>query len=236
MNENRDEPTAESSRGTFESVPRVYDRWAGVYDWNPVLRLVRSARRRAVASMELSAGDTVVDMGTGTGANLPYLRQAVGPDGTVVGIDVSRGMLAKARDRVARHGWDNVGLLRGDVRNPPIRGPVDGIISSFVIAMFDRPDQLVGAWTEYIDDGSLVTMYAGRSARWYGPAANVLLDGYCHLFEAGWADAFAEDRPRDLLSRRGRRARAALVDRATGVEHDDALFGLVHRDTGYVRK
>ena len=54
---------------------------------------------RAVAGLGIRAGAVVADVGCGTGRALPPLRAAVGPDGTVVGIDVTPEMLAEARGR-----------------------------------------------------------------------------------------------------------------------------------------
>ncbi len=220
------------SRGRLEAVRRVYDGWAGLYDWNPVLPLVRPARRAAVEALELSPGDTAVDMGTGTGLNLAILRRAVGPDGTVVGVDLSPRMLARARRRVDRRGWDNVALVRGDVREPPVAGPVDGVLSSFAVLIFDRPDEVVRAWAALVDDGTVANLYAGPSARRYGPVVNALLGGYCRLFEAGWNRGSTDDGPLDLLAERGERARRALAACATSVRTDDRLFGLLHLDVG----
>jgi ubiquinone/menaquinone biosynthesis C-methylase UbiE len=56
----------------------------------------------------LAAGETVLDLGCGPGAYFRFLRAAVGESGLVVGVDNSAGMLAKARARIAREGWDNV--------------------------------------------------------------------------------------------------------------------------------
>lgn len=221
-------------RGRLDQVSGVYDRWSGIYDWNPAMRMVRPIRKRAVASMGLSPGETVIDMGTGTGANLPHLREAVGPTGAVVGIDASAGMIAKARERIDRHGWENVHLVRGDIGDPPIDGPVDGIISSFVVTMFERPDRLLEEWATYLDGGALATIYASPSSRWYGPPVNALLDLYCYAFNAGWDADFTAERPGALLARRGRRARTALTDLAASRDHEDTLFGLVSRETGSV--
>ncbi|WP_233745491.1 class I SAM-dependent methyltransferase [Halobacterium bonnevillei] len=54
-----------------------------------------------------------VDLGCGTGANLRHLRDRVGPTGTVVGVDLTPGMLARAESRVERAGWQNVHLVPG---------------------------------------------------------------------------------------------------------------------------
>lgn len=217
------------------AVSRVYDRWARVYNWNPLMALVEPVRERAIASMNLSPGDVVVDMGTGTGANLPHLRDAVGPNGTVVGIDVSTGMLAKARTRIERHAWNNVQLLRGDVQNPPIDGPIDGICSAFVVNMFEHPDRLIETWAALVEDGAITNIYANPSDHWYGPAVNVLLETYCRLFEAGWG-AFDDTHPTQLLARRGQLSRTALTEHATITEHDDALLGILKRDTGHIEQ
>lgn len=214
------------------AVRELYDRWARLYDWNPVLHLVRPARRRAIERMDLEAGDTVVDMGTGTGANLAPLRDAVGPGGQVLGIDISPGMLDRARTRVEQHGWSNVTLIESDIRDPPLDGPVDGIFSAFVVVMYADPDRLVDGWSTYLESGVLANLYAGPSDRRYAPAANTLLSLYLRAFEEGWETANEGPRPLDVLAARGQRVRKALSKRAVGVEHDDFVFGLAQLDIG----
>jgi ubiquinone/menaquinone biosynthesis C-methylase UbiE len=67
-----------------------YGRWAQVYDWLASAPGVASWRDRTADALALASGDTVVEMGCGTGANVPHLRERVGPSGRVVGIDVTR--------------------------------------------------------------------------------------------------------------------------------------------------
>ena len=87
------------------AVTAFYGRWARLYDLLAT-RLPGVGRFRAAAAdaLDLSPGDTVVDVGCGSGAALPYLRERVGPDGAVVGVDLTGEMLARARERVARAG------------------------------------------------------------------------------------------------------------------------------------
>lgn len=224
-------PDGHAMSGQLDAVRALYDRWAGVYDWNPVLALVRPARRRAVTAMDLTPGDTVVDMGTGTGANLPLLRDAVGETGRVVGLDASPGMLARARDRIAEHGWENVSVLEGDVRDPPLDGPVDGICSAFVAVMYDDPRALLEPWADLVADGTMANLYSGPSRRTYAPAVNALLRGYLRVFEAGWE--VGEDRtPVEVLARRGERVRAAMTELADSTSHEELALGLVKLDVG----
>ena len=77
-----------------------YGRWARAYDLLATAPGVDSWRDRAADALALEPGDTVVEMGCGTGANFSHLRERVGAEGRVVGVDLTRGMLRRARERV----------------------------------------------------------------------------------------------------------------------------------------
>lgn len=92
-----------------------YTAFAPFYDLLSAERPVYGAgRRRLIESLAVRAGDQVVDLGCGTGLNFAVLQHRVGPGGVIVGIDRSAQMLAQARKRAGRHGWDNVILIRAD--------------------------------------------------------------------------------------------------------------------------
>jgi len=111
-----------------DSVARLYDRWsAHLGAYGIVERLSRPLRRDAVAALDLAPGDRVLDVGCGPGVNFELLREAVGPGGEVVGVDLSPGMVAAARDRARRNDWGNVSVVRGDVT---ALGVVDGSVDS----------------------------------------------------------------------------------------------------------
>lgn len=110
------------SRETFRE---QYDKLASIYD--PAMWLYRLAgmrietyRRRAVEALHLQPGDTVVDLGRGTGLNFRHLQSAVGAGGHIVGVDISPGMLQKARQRAAREGWHNVELVDTEMSEIPV--------------------------------------------------------------------------------------------------------------------
>jgi len=62
-------------------------------------------RKRAIQSLALNDGDTVVDLGCGTGLNFSLLQEQVGPRGKIIGVDLTDAMLTEANARVAAHGW-----------------------------------------------------------------------------------------------------------------------------------
>ncbi len=71
-------------------------------------------RRQAVAQLRLSPGDVVLDLACGTGLNFPYIQAGIGEQGLLIGLDYSSGMLAKARRKAQRRGWENVRLIQAD--------------------------------------------------------------------------------------------------------------------------
>ncbi|WP_435076943.1 class I SAM-dependent methyltransferase [Halococcus sp. AFM35] len=213
--------------GTSEA-QTFYGRWARFYDAIATLPGIGSWRERAVDGLELSPGDTVVEMGCGTGANLSYLREAVGAGGSVVGVDVTRGMLDRARRHVAAEGWENVHLVRGDATAPPIER-VDALFASFVVGMFETPEIVVEDWLALVRSGGRVALLdATRSTR---PNAKPL-DAAFRLFVAASAPPTTQlryaDPPWESLDRRVAAARRPLESRT--VEYGTAEFAL-----GFVR-
>ena len=100
-------------------------------------------RKRAVRALELQAGDTVVDIGCGTGQNFSLLQQAVGPTGKIVGVDLTDAMLAEARKRVDKAGWSNVELVQSDAAEYEFPDKVDGILSTFALSFSPRCDEVI---------------------------------------------------------------------------------------------
>ena len=136
------------------STQRFYTRWARLYDLVAVHTPgIGSLRRAAVDRLALQPGDTVIEMGCGTGANLPLFRQRVGSEGQVIGVDVTPGVLRVAAERVDRAGWNNVSVLRGDATQSPVDGAVDAVFASLVAGMVDDPAGMVDGWADLAGSG-----------------------------------------------------------------------------------
>src|SRR5260370_19940196 len=104
-------PTADSANAAMR---RYWNevagpRWVG-------LGGAQEARNVEVAAKLLEAaaaapGERVLDVGCGTGATLLPFAGAVGPQGHATGVDISKPMLDRARERVAEQALTNITLL-----------------------------------------------------------------------------------------------------------------------------
>jgi demethylmenaquinone methyltransferase/2-methoxy-6-polyprenyl-1,4-benzoquinol methylase len=85
-------------------------------------------RELLVARLGPHQGATVLDIGCGPGLNSAALRAAVGPHGTIIGIDSSPELLTVAAAGVARRGWDNVELVNASAATGPLSVRADAAL------------------------------------------------------------------------------------------------------------
>jgi ubiquinone/menaquinone biosynthesis C-methylase UbiE len=87
---------------------------------------------------ELSEGERVVDLGSGSGMDAFVAARRVGPGGEVVGVDMTDEQLDKARRLAVRDGYANVQFEQGYIEDPPVPdGWADVVISNGVINLCD---------------------------------------------------------------------------------------------------
>ena len=124
----------------IEAVKTAYRRYARIYDavFGPVLQ---PGRRALLEALKLKPGDRVLEVGVGTGLSLPLYPPSV----RITGIDVSREMLDKARDRVARRRLDNVeALLEMDAEQMTFPdASFDKVVAMYVVSVVARPARLL---------------------------------------------------------------------------------------------
>ena len=86
------------------------------------------------ASLELQPGETVLDLGSGAGIDAILAARAVGPEGRVIGVDMTPQMLASARENAAAAGLTHVEFREGRLEALPVDdGSVDAVTSNCVI-------------------------------------------------------------------------------------------------------
>jgi demethylmenaquinone methyltransferase/2-methoxy-6-polyprenyl-1,4-benzoquinol methylase len=154
-------------------------------------------RRRVVAMLDLVPGETVIDIACGTGLSLPLLAEAVGPNGSVIGVEVSPEMLAKARDRVAQGGWTNVRLIEAPAEEADLGTRFDAALFNYTHDVLQSPPALQRIFSHARPGARIAIAGIKHPSNWLFP-----LRLYRLLKARPYLTTFAGlDRPWELLER-----------------------------------
>ncbi|MCQ9180108.1 class I SAM-dependent methyltransferase [Streptomyces sp. IBSBF 2953] len=133
-------------------------------DWDSRFPDDGPAYEAAVGELGLRRGDRVLDAGCGTGRALRPLRAAVGPSGTVVGVDLTPAMLEAA----VRAGRDRDGrLVLADVAVLPLRSAsLDAVFAAGLVAHLPRPTDDLRELARVVRPGGTLALFhpIGRAA------------------------------------------------------------------------
>src|SRR5437763_13619808 len=107
-----EEKTVSQIDRTRERLIETYRKQAKHYDitsrFYPVPGYPQRAQRlRAVQALGLRPGDSVIDIACGTGLTFPLIEEVTGPNGRIVGLNLTAAMLAQAQERLETNGWSN---------------------------------------------------------------------------------------------------------------------------------
>jgi ubiquinone/menaquinone biosynthesis C-methylase UbiE len=174
----------------YESAVRLFDLF------RPFGFDIPAWREEAVRALDLKPGDTVVDVGCGTGLNFPLLQEAIGPEGRIIGVDLSAAMLDQARGRVAGSGWHNVELVCGDAAQFVFPPGADGVLSTFALILIPECGQVVHNACQAMGPGrSLVVLDMAWPASWPRWFRHVLF----FLRSYGVTDEVLQRRPWEII-------------------------------------
>ncbi|NIP72356.1 MAG: methyltransferase domain-containing protein [Gammaproteobacteria bacterium] len=121
------------------SILSTYKRYARHYDavFGPIFD---PGRKTVVEKMNVGPGERVLEVGVGTGISLPYYPVQA----SVVGIDLSPDMLARAEDRIASEGLDNVSVEIMDAEHMCFSdGYFDKVVAMYVATVVANPGKLI---------------------------------------------------------------------------------------------
>ncbi|MDR1702759.1 MAG: methyltransferase domain-containing protein [Sporomusaceae bacterium] len=107
---------------------------------------------------EIKEGETVLDVGCGTGVLTPFLKKAVGDSGRITAIDFAANMIKRA---IAKNGhFSGVSYLTGDINKYESETPFDKIVClNFFPHISDKPTFLQHMKKNLIPGGSLIIMH-----------------------------------------------------------------------------
>lgn len=149
----------------YQSGARHYDRF--VWFYRLIGFRIDAYRSRTVEQLCLKRGDCVVELGCGTGLNFPLLIEQVGPEGRLIGVDLTPGMLECAKERIERSGWKNVELVESDIAAYDIPEGVNAVLSTGVLGFVAEYDHVIESVSHaLVPGGWLAIMDGKRPERW----------------------------------------------------------------------
>jgi ubiquinone/menaquinone biosynthesis C-methylase UbiE len=176
----------------------------------------RAQRLRAVQALRLRPGDTVVDIACGTGLNFSLIEQEIGPNGRIVGVDLTDAMLAQAQRRIQTNGWSNVSLVHADAVEFDFPTEVDAILSTYALSHVPECGDVIAHGAAALSSGGrwvvLDLKVPDKAPRWLAQLGIALGRPF------GSIDEWVARRPWE-------RVRAAMEDRLTDLSWTELCFG-----------
>jgi len=126
--------TKDQTRAFYNKISRVYDLLSEKSE--------APMRKAGIDLLKPLAGESLLEIGFGTGHTLVSLAKAVGPGGKVFGLDLSDQMVKLAKQNLAKAGMlERASIRRGDALTLPYPSEnMDGVFLSFTLELFDTPE------------------------------------------------------------------------------------------------
>src|SRR3954453_1617495 len=209
---------------TREHVIEAYRKSARHYDLTSLLYVhQRAHRRRAVNALGIRPGDSVVEMGCGTGLNFPLIEQKIGPEGRIVGVDLTDAMLAQAQRRIEANGWSNISLVQADAAEFEFPTAVDAILATYAHSLLPECRQVIAHGAAALSAGGrwvvLDLKAPDNTPRWLAQLASASVG------RSGSLDEWIARRPWETI-------RVAMQDTLADLSWTELLLGTAYLAAG----
>ena len=176
----------------------------------------RAQRLRAVQALGLRPGASVIDVACGTGLNFPLIQQVIGPEGRIVGVDLTDAMLAKAQDRIAANGWRNVSLVQADAAAYEFPARVDAILSTYALTQVPGCAEVIAHGAAALGGGGRLVVLdlkaPGNTPQWLAQLATATVRPFAAI------DEWMTRRPWEAI-------RAAMQEELADLSWNELFFG-----------
>jgi SAM-dependent methyltransferase len=136
---------------------------------------IKPIRRRAIESMLLTIGCKVLDVGCGPGGSFPFLVDAVGPAGKVVGIEISPLHAEMANDRIRANDWTNVEVVNESAKDAELNDRFDGLLMFAAPDVYGSPAELANLIPHLTDDARFAAFGAKLASVGFGRMLNPII-------------------------------------------------------------
>ncbi len=144
-----------------------------------VARRLMTAFQHPTEWLDIPPGGTALDVGSGPGNVTASLARAAGPEGLVLGVDISEPMLARA---VRAEAGPQVGFLRADAQRLPFRDQTfDAVLSIAMLQLIPKPSAALAEMARVLRPGARMAVMV-PTARRAGALTRLLPDGGAHFF------------------------------------------------------
>ncbi|MBA2638043.1 MAG: methyltransferase domain-containing protein [Solirubrobacterales bacterium] len=127
-------------------------------------------RRQTVEALALLPGETVLEVGCGTGLNFASIELCIGSGGRLIGVDPSPEMLERAGARVREHGWQNVLLFQATAQDARLPAPADAALLCGVHDVLRSPTALANV-LRHVRAGGRIVAGGPKWAPWRQPGS-----------------------------------------------------------------
>jgi ubiquinone/menaquinone biosynthesis C-methylase UbiE len=132
--------------------------------------------KHVLPKIDITPGDTVVDLCCGAGHNLPALVRAVGTKGQVIGVDLSEKLLQQARYLVEKNSWPNVFLHNTDAcRLSEVANSVDIVFISLALSLMPDKALVLDEIKKILKPGGYLVVIEFRPFRGIAKLLNPIL-------------------------------------------------------------